>query len=194
MPSGNGGKEDDILTFIRNRDFACVFQMRQDGQEDGASISDTMLSMGDVSDSSSLWSATYRDGRQQSLIEADKPKPIETRPLIFIFPSLGNLTGLPFILDMTTENTSDNITETTNKQYTISWDNTTVSIKINMLTPSFFDSTVTSTPETWFHKQPDTMLFACALGLTSGSLPSLPSSSPYALKEETAYSQVFFAT
>jgi hypothetical protein len=53
MPIGNDGREveynsqDPSTKYIRNCDFACVFQMRQDEGE-GTSVSDIMLSMGNV--------------------------------------------------------------------------------------------------------------------------------------------------
>jgi hypothetical protein len=91
------------------------------------------------------------------------------------------------------ENTKDNITETTNEQNLYSRDNATASIEIAMLYPSFFDNPADIGMDMWFHKQPDTMLFACALALTSGTLPA--SSTSYSdIQEHTAYSQVFFAT
>ncbi|KAL1795969.1 hypothetical protein ACET3X_006193 [Alternaria dauci] len=284
MPTGNDGRQGDAQKPIRNRDFACVFQMQRNGQDGGASISDIILSMGDVSVSPSLWSATYRDGKQQSLIDAEQPEALKTGPLMFTFPGPGNLTGLNSDATMNTylehalqdpntqywgdasspatmpeaedlieatwatnpdmdtsnteplgmiltcfvclepcktdtdsdspspssccnnwangedevysENTSDNITETSNQESYLSSDNTTVSIEIAMLSPSFFDNPAGYTPEIWFHKQPDTMLFACALALTSVSLSpeSSPSTSYNDIQEQTAYSQVFFAT
>ncbi|KAB2104890.1 hypothetical protein AG0111_0g6503 [Alternaria gaisen] len=281
MPTGNDGRPGDSQKAIRNRDFACVFQMQQNGQDEGTSISDIILSMGDVTGSPNFWNATYRNGQTQSTIDAEQPKPFETGPLMFTFPGAGNLSGLnsdatmktylehalhnpntqywgdasslktmpeaedlieatwttnpnmdtsnveplsmmltclvclePYEVDpdndtpspasrcndwanaedeVYSENTKDNITETRNEENLYSQDNTTASIEIAMLYPSFFDSPADIGLDMWFHKQPDTMLFACALALTSGILP--PSSTSYSdIQEHTAYSQVFFAT
>jgi hypothetical protein len=283
MPTGTDGREvGDNWNYIRDRDFACVFQMQQDGQEGGTSLSDVMLSMGDVNPSPNFYNATYRTGHPKNLIDAEESKSLETGPLTFTFPGPGNLTGLNSDADMTTylehalhdpntqywgdasslatmpeaedlieaswsanpnmdisniepismeltcfvclapyntddnnnnnipssycnnwanshsnedftENTADNITETKTLKNSLPHDNTTTSLEIPTLPPSFFNDP----PE--FHKQPDTMLYACALALAlvSGSnLPPTSISTSYNdnIQEQTVYSQVFFAT